>query len=206
MSAALLTMSAFAATIGVNPSTISRAVERGSLPVVVLADGRRMIDRQAADAARRQNSNIKNGHGGRPDRAERRRSSWRAKSTDGYDPAVKACLAVMTAEWPSLIREAMEVLGASELDQARAVIAVEDLTATLACAVHQDINRSRIHDFRLPLPDRPVLAWSADVKEFVEKIGNDGSGGQWTSDDVEGLPGGADWADRSMSACWGAKP
>ena len=112
----------------------------------------------------------------------------------------------MTAEWPSLIREAMEILGASELDQVRAVLTVEELTATLACSVHQDINRARINDYRVPLPDRPVLDWSAEVHAFVERVGDDGTGRAMISDDVEGLPGGSDWLDRAMDACWRAKP
>jgi hypothetical protein len=202
----LMSPTHYAHTIGVAPSTISRAIAKGRIPAIVTADGKKLIDRQAADSARRGDSNLNSGHGGRPDRAIRKHSLWKARASNGFDPAVRACLAVMTSEWPSLIREAMEILGASELDQARAVLAVEDLTATLACAVHQDINRGRVGDFREPLPARPVLNWSAEVQAFVERVGDDGSGGQWTSDGEEGLPGGAQWADRSMSACWAAKP
>lgn len=203
----LMSPSEYAHAIGVSPSTVSRAIAKGRIQAVTTADGKKMVDRQAADSARRRDGNIQGGHGGRPDRAIRKASLWKVQSSDGYDPAVKACLTVMTAEWPSLIREAMEILGASELDQARAVLAVEELTVTLACAVHQDINRGRIHDYRIPLPGRPVPEWSAEVQAFAERFGDDGSGGRWPSDDIdEGLPGGTEWADRSMSACWLAKP
>lgn len=202
----LMSPTEYAHTIGVSPSTVSRAIAKGRIPTVTTADGKKLVDRQTADSARRRDSNIQGGHGGRPDRAIRKASLWKAQSGNGYDPQVLAALSVMVAEWPKLMREAMEILGADEMNQARAVLALEDLTATLACAVHQDINRARIHDYRIPLPDRPILAWSAEVQAFVERVGDDGSGGQWTSDDDEGLPGGTEWADRSMSACWSAKP
>lgn len=202
----LMSPTEYAHTIGVSPSTVSRAIAKGRIPTVTTADGKKMVDRQTADSARRRDGNIQGGHGGRPDRAIRKASLWRAQSGNGYDPQVLAALGVMVADWPTLMREAMEILGADEMNQARAVLALEDLAATLACAVHQDINRGRIHDYRVPLPARPVLAWSAEVQAFVKRVGDDGSGEQWTSDGEEGLPGGAEFADRAMSACWSAKP
>ncbi|MER9529579.1 hypothetical protein NKI89_07170 [Mesorhizobium sp. M0309] len=208
MSSGLLTMSAYAATIGVNPSTVSRAVERGSLPVVVLSDGRRMIDRQAADAARRQNSNIKNGHGGRPDRAERRRSTWRAKSATGFDPAILAALHVMRGRWPTLIRKAMAVLGAAEIDQARAVLSLSEMVAYLAALVHEERNRAGVWDWRKVVEDEPKMSWTDPATiEFVERWGEaaDGTGVTWTSDEG-GIEGGSELAQEFLDAGLAAKP
>ncbi|TGS46022.1 MULTISPECIES: hypothetical protein [unclassified Mesorhizobium] len=202
----LMSPTEYAHAIGVSPSTVSRAIAKGRIPTVTTTDGKRMVDRQTADTARRRDSNIQGGHGGRSDRAVRKASLWRAQSGNGYDPQVLAALSVMVLAWPSLMREAMEILGADEMNQARAVLALEDLTATLACAVHQDINRARIHDYRIPLPAKPIQHWSAEVQAFVDRVGDNGMGGQWTSDDVEGLSGGAEWAERTMSACWSVQP
>ncbi|MEI8715870.1 hypothetical protein [Mesorhizobium sp. ISC11] len=196
---ALMTFAAYADAIGVHASTVSRGVQKGTIPVVELADGRRLIDRTAADSARRRNSNIVTGHGGRPDRTLRKASEWKARQSNGYDPAVMACLCVMRTAWPDLVRKAMALLGADELNQARAVITVRDLVDTLAVAVHHDFNAGRVFDFREPLTPIPELTWaSPEVQAFFEAVGGTAETEfetLWTSDEPgEGLPGGETWA------------
>lgn len=146
----LVTIAAYARHVGVNASVISRAIGRGKLPHVVV-DGRKMIDRAEADSARRRNGNISRGHGGRPDRCIRQQSRWKARSTTGFDPAVAACLDTMRMHWPTLLAEAMELLGSNEIDQARAVLALNELVEWLSCTTHQDINRAGNGDYRDPL-------------------------------------------------------
>lgn len=199
----LMSFSAYAAQIGVNASSVSRAVAKGRLPVVQLADGRRLIDPAAANTARRKNSNIHSGHGGKPDRTLRRASEWKARQADGFDPAVRACVCVMRSDWPDLVRKAMAVLGADELNQARAVLAVRELTDTLACAAHYDLNAGGVWDFREALTPIPAMTWSApDVQTFFERAGGraETEQGLWTSDDEAGLPGGDEWAFEACSA------
>lgn len=203
---ALMTFAQYAEAIGVNPSTISRAVQRGSVPCVELADGRKMIDRAAADTARRRNSNITSGHGGKPDRAERRLSTWKAQRSTGFDPAVRACLNVMQTEWPDLMRRSMALLGADEMNQARAVLVLEELVGCIACTTHSPHNQSRVHDYRDAIETWQSPAWAqADTRAFVAKWGDDGHGGVWMSDE-DGMPGGSELMDEMMEASSRAKP
>ncbi|RUU86108.1 hypothetical protein EOB59_29955 [Mesorhizobium sp. M7A.F.Ca.MR.176.00.0.0] len=200
---ALMSLAEYARTIGVNASTISRAVSKGSLPVVLLSDGRRMIDREAADTARRLNGNISTGHGGKPDRTQRRLSAWKARREDGFDPAVKALLCVMRSDWPELARKAMQICGADELNQARAVVVLRAMTEIAGGSLHTMNNAARVWDFRTTLTPIPELSWSDDptLRAFLEAYGDDEAGALWLSDDDAGVPGGAEWANEAGAAC-----
>jgi hypothetical protein len=201
----LISIPEYARLVGRNPSTIARQVDRGRIPHVV-DNGRRMIDRAAADAARRQNSNITNGHGGLPDRFIRRQARWKAQSSTGYEPAVQALLSAAYSTFPDLMRRSMKVLGAAEIDQARAVLALEELIGCLACSAHVAGNRAGIFDYREALPIWAAPTWQDDeARAFVEQWGDDGTGGLWTCTE-EGLPGGSELLDEMIDATSTAKP
>ena len=195
----LVSIPEYARRLGLNASTIHRQVASGAIPSVEGPDGRRQIDFAVAQSARRRNGNIARGHGGKP--ALRRSSEWKAREADGFDPAVRACLITMSAEWPLLMREAMRVLGGAEMDQARAVMALREMVLTLACIVHDEWNRGGVRDYRTILPF-PAMEWPADVQVFFDKWNEDGL---WASDDG-GLPGGDALTWEMLAAMKDAKP
>lgn len=198
----------YADAIGVNPSSVSRAVAKGTIPAITLANGKRMIDRAAADSARRRNGNIARGHGGRADRAVRRQTTWRARSATGYDPAILAALNVMRGRWPLLIRRAMEILGASEVDQARAVLSLQEMVGYLAAMVHDEHNRARVWDWRKAVDPEPEMIWTdPEAQEFFTRWGEqpDGVGPRWSSDE-DGIAGGNEFCDELYDAGIAAKP
>ena len=155
-----------------------------------------------AQSARRRNGNIARGHGGKPDRALRRKSEWKARETDGFDPAARACLNVMRSGWPHLIRKAMAVLGADDMNAARAVLALRELVEWLAVSVHNDFNRGGVRDFRDALAPIPAMQWPPDVQAWFDQWGDDG---RWASD-AGGLPGGNELAGEMQDAMESARP
>jgi hypothetical protein len=189
----LMTIAAYARHCGVSASAISRQVASGKIPAVQ-SGGRKMIDPRAADSARRTNPNRLTGHGGRPDRSLRRAAAWEARRNSGYVPAQAALLSVMRAAWPELMRKAMAVLDADELNQARAVLALREMVECLACVVHDDIG-SGVPDFRKPLAEIPKMRWSEDaLQDWFDHHGDDG---RWASDEG-GLTGGSELADEML--------
>ncbi|MDG4902778.1 MULTISPECIES: hypothetical protein [unclassified Mesorhizobium] len=202
---ALMTFAEYAAAIGVNASTVSRAVTKGSIPVVELADGRRMIDREAADKARRENTNIRFGHGGRADRAIRRETLWKRKNETGYNPQVRAILNFMLRAWPTAMQHGMAVLGAEEVDQARALLTLRELIGFLAVSHHDD---AREADYRKCLAPEIFPSFTdEDARQLLQTWGDEeviGSG-KWTCAD-QGLPGGADFYDDLAELTFSAFP
>lgn len=204
MSASLMSIAEYAACVGLNPSTISRAVTKGSIPVVELADGRRMIDREAADKARRENSNIARGHGGRADRAVRREGLWQRKNQTGYAPESRVVLNFMNTAWLALMQRGMTVLGAAEIDQVRALLVLSELTQFLAVALHDD-TRSDYRQFLEP-ENWPSFT-DEEAQQFLSKWGEEeivGSG-IWTDED-KGLPGGSEFYEQVSDTTFTAFP
>ncbi|TPJ34260.1 hypothetical protein [Mesorhizobium sp. B2-6-5] len=160
-----MTLSEYARAIGVNASTVSRGVARGSIPVVVLADGRRMIDQAAANSARWKNSNISRGHGGRIDRSIRKQSMWKVKAETGYEPSTLAIINVLRTWWPEIMQKNMAVLGAAEIDQARACVALSNMTGYLATMVFEETRKVR--DWRTVLQEEIHPTFTAkDIQAY----------------------------------------
>ena len=164
----LLSLRAYAQRIGVKPSTVSRAVSKGSLPVVTTKDGRKLIDPVAASAARRNNPNRQLGHGGKPDRAIRQQVIWRARRETGFTPEQAAILSVMRSRWPALMRNLMRRLGSAELAQARAVAALSELVEYMAVALHHDFNAAGIQEYGDALEPPTHLDWSPEIEEQMD--------------------------------------
>ncbi|MFD1983532.1 hypothetical protein ACFSOZ_12715 [Mesorhizobium newzealandense] len=202
-----MSFSQYADAIGVNPSTVSRAVAKGAIPVVKLADGKRLIDRAAADSARRRNGNISSGHGGRADRTVRRHATWKARTETGFEPSVLAILNVMRSLWPPLMKQAMSVLGAAEIDQARAVLALAEMSAYLAAMVHQE--SSKCWDYRKVLEPSALPTFEDEEARafYLKWCDTEGAGAAWI-DEIEGdgLPGGMEVADLMCDAGHAARP
>ena len=193
----------YARRIGVNPSTISRQVKSGRIPTVADEGGTPMIDVAAANSARRRNPNISGGHGGRPDRAIRRAVAFRARHSTGYDPAQRAMLCVMRSAWPDLVRKAMHVLGADEMNAARAVLAVQELVDCMAVVLHSDLNASRLWDYREALVPLPELNWvDPEVQAWFDCY----TGGTWCNDDDSGIAGGDEFTSEAMEVAYAASP
>ncbi|RUW62127.1 hypothetical protein [Mesorhizobium sp. M7A.F.Ca.US.008.03.1.1] len=203
----LMTFAEYAQAIGVNASTVSRGVKNGTIPVVELADGQRKIDRSAADSARRLNGNIARGHGGRADRAVRRQAEWKAKSETGYEPSVLAMLNAMRTLWPPLMKQSMGVLGAAEIDQARAVLALSQMTAYIAAMVHQE--SSRVRDYRQVLQPETLPTFENEKAQafYLKWCDHEGDCPAWTDEaEADGLPGGMEVAELMCDAGHAARP
>jgi hypothetical protein len=177
-----LTFTAYARHRGVAVSSISRAVARGDIPVVVV-DGERRIDPLAADAARAARRLGSIGTGGSAQTRAADAALRSARYGAGFDVGQHRLLKVLTADAPRLLVAGMREAGvADELALARAAASLAELVAYLACLVHDDFNRDGIRDYRLVLPETtPPTLGPEGLAEFLRLAPEDAEG--WWSDD-----------------------
>ena len=165
-----LSFNAYAVSRGLAVSTVSRAVSRGKLPTVTVA-GVRMIDVAGADKVRTLRATRNTQHGGRPDRAVRKASAWLAKR-NGFDPAVRAVLAVMVEDAPRLIADAMRAMGADDVNAVRATLAFREMTSHLAAYTFEEFNSAGIRNYNDALPEPPALDWPPEAQAELDRLRN----------------------------------
>jgi hypothetical protein len=162
----LMTFRQYASSRNLNVSTISRAVAKGRLPTVPQPGGELLIDPAAADRARGNNPRIRSGHGGKLDRGVRAPLQFAARQS-GFEPGQRALLAVFVEDVPDLLQRAMLVLGADEINAARAVFAVEEVVQYMAAAMFDDRAGG---DYRNKLPATPELEWGAEAAALIAEL------------------------------------
>jgi hypothetical protein len=159
----------YANRIGVNVSSVSRAVAKNQLPTVT-RDGTRLIDVKAADAAWKARQRYTT-PGGSREQHMAKAARWRAKADQGYDLGQLKILAVLMAHAPALTVEGLRATGMTdERDLARAAAVVRELVDYLAVTVHDDLNKACVGDYREPLPTTVPPDVSSEALALFEEL------------------------------------
>jgi hypothetical protein len=162
----LLSFRQYAAKAGLNPSSVSRAVAKGRIPIVEI-DGTRFINPVAADAALAER---RSAAGGSPETRAAHLARWRAKAGCGFDLGQLRLLGVLTAHGPRLLVDGMRAAGAhDEIEIARAAATMHQLVEYLACSAHDSFNRQGVSDYRhvLPEPIKPDFTTDAAREAYA---------------------------------------
>ena len=181
----LMSFRGYADRIGLNVSSISRAVAKGHIPTVEV-DGERRIDPLAADSARERRARQAEFRGGSAETRAARRARWRARTGCGFDLGQLRLLGALAAHGPRLVADGMRAAGSTnDVEIARAAAVVAEMIEYAAVSVHNHFNKAGC-DYRDALPARIAPGLSDEGQGVFAQLtaGNEGTWPEAWIDDL----------------------